>query len=297
MNEKKITEDSITIEDTESEELPDLIVQNLESHKNLVEDSNDCTSNKTVIHDNLNDETLKCNKQKDDSNNLNDEDSEELAAVDKKEDLNECLESRSSVVIEGTVDQNTVESEVSINNKEESSNASFDLNMSSISANNSPSKVTFNLNTVTSFIPSNEDNVKSLSRNSSASSLFSSVSQQYEGNESSQESKTSNKRIARKKIQPSARNKESQRLLDDNELSVKKANEEAIESGPGRATLRRRKSDLSSTSSTSSSYTANIEAVAKLSKEKMDMSFSVNTTVNEESKINFNTKSTPKQYS
>jgi len=262
---KTITEDSITIEDTESEELPDLVVQNLESHENLVEDSNDCTSNKTVIHDNLSDVTLQCNKQNDDENNLNDEDSEELAAVDKKEDLNESLESRSSVVIEGTVDQNTVESEVSINNKEEdSSNASFDLNMSSISANNSPSKVTFNLNTATSFIPSNEDNVKSLSRNSSASSLFSSVSQQYERNESSQESKTSNKRIARKKIQPSARNKESQRLMDDNELSVKKANEEAIESGPGRATLRRRKSDLSSTSSTSSSYTANIEAVAKL---------------------------------
>jgi hypothetical protein len=262
---KTITEDPIIMEDTESEELPDLIVQNLESHENLVEDSNDCTSNKTVIHDNLNDVTLKCTKQNDDENNLNDEDSEESAVINKKEDLNESLESRSSVVIEGTVDQNTVESEVSINNKEDdSSNASFDLNMSSISANNSPSKVTFNLNTATSFIPSNEDNVKSLSRNSSASSLFSSVSQQYERNESSQESKTSSKRVARKKIQPSARNKESQRLMDDNELSVKKANEEAIESGPGRATLRRRKSDLSSTSSTSSSYTANIEAVAKL---------------------------------
>ena len=83
------------MEDTESEELPDLIVQNLESHENLVEDSNDCTSNKTVIHDNLNDVTLKCTKQNDDENNLNDEDSEESAVINKKEDLNESLESRS----------------------------------------------------------------------------------------------------------------------------------------------------------------------------------------------------------
>jgi len=91
------------------------------------------------------------------------------------------------------------------------------------------------------------------------------VSQQFERNETEEtdEPKQTGKRITRRRIQPSSRNKDV-RHMDDNELSIKKANEEAIE-GPGKASIRRRKSDLSSSSSASSVVsTANLEAVAKL---------------------------------
>ena len=104
-----------------------------------------------------------------------------------------------------------------------------------------------------------------MSRNSSVSSLFShisSVSQQYELNEDSNK-ETTTKKVTRKRIQPSTRNKDV-RLMDDNELSIKKATEEAIDLGASKATLRRRKSDLSSTSSSSPASTVNLEAVAKL---------------------------------
>lgn len=57
------------------------------------------------------------------------------------------------------------------------------------------------------------------------------------------------------------------RLMDDNELSVKKASEEAFDAKNNAKSrmIQRRKSDLSSSSSSSSAAsTANIEAVARL---------------------------------
>ena len=99
----------------------------------------------------------------------------------------------------------------------------------------------------------------SMSRQDSCSSLFShisSVSQQFDND-------TPSKRRGRppKKQMP--------RLIDDNELSIQKATEEAFDSKTSAKsrTIQRRKSDLSvlsNSSGSSAASTANIEAVARL---------------------------------
>ncbi len=99
-----------------------------------------------------------------------------------------------------------------------------------------------------------------MSRAESSSSIFShisSVSQQFEAAEN-----TPSKRRGRpaKKVMP--------RLMDDNELSIKKATEEAFDAQANAKSrsIQRRKSDLSSSSSSSSaaSSVANKEAIARL---------------------------------
>ena len=146
------------------------------------------------------------------------------------------------------------------------SNESFELNMSSVSAHRdsltprSAEKKNTALNKSPDFIPhdSTTSPIKGLSRTDSASSLFShisSVSQLYEKD-------TPSKKRGRppKKLMP--------RLMDDNELSVKKASEEALDAKNSVKSriIQRRKSDLSSSSSSAASAasTANIEAVARL---------------------------------
>jgi len=273
----------VMIEDTDSDsELPDLVVKNSNTvvNESINEDQNECTANKTTINEHLNDVTLKYYRPvEDDVSSSEASDIDEVASSQqsaivisqKKTDLNRSIDSKSSIIIECTIDQNTQEStaDQSVSKDNNSSNTSFDLNMSSISANNSPSKLALHMKPLISTnellsLPTGEEHSKSMSRNSSASSLFShisSVSQQYEQSQEKYEEKL--KKSVRKRIQPSTRNKEPQRHMDDNELSIKKATEEAIESRQEKVMIKRRKSDLSSTSSSSNS-TANIEAVAKL---------------------------------
>ena len=159
-------------------------------------------------------------------------------------------------------------------NNQNSSNNSFDLNMSSVSEKIEADEVSKEpgdepglekspCNSPNLILPDDGEfnNNRTMSRTSSMSSLFShisSVSQHFDTNEVAT---PTNKKRGRpsKKAMP--------HLMDDNELSVKKANEEAFESkcSGKSSTIRRRNSDLSSSSSSSSAAsTANIEAVARL---------------------------------
>ena len=274
LNKQEIINEKIAFSSqTETEdELPDLIPRSDDINMSDEEQTNDCIANKTAI----NDITLKAESkpfEETESESLdiqtNQESSQQSEVVISKTDLNDSINSKSSkssVLIDCTLDQDTIEDDSKDVN--DSTNTSFDLNLNSISANNSPSKLIKPITSDTSneILPPMQDTFQSMSRQSSVSSLFShisSVSQQYERNDETDESKPI-KKITRRRIQPSSRNKDI-RHMDDNELSIKKANEEIIE-GPGKASLRRRKSDISSTSSSASSVvsTANLEAVAKL---------------------------------
>ena len=82
---------------------------------------------------------------------------EELSQeASNQQQLNDSITSgKSSVLIDCTLDQDTIESEIKDDDKEgdNSSNASFDLNMSSISVTNSPTKLNLIKSSNDEYIP------------------------------------------------------------------------------------------------------------------------------------------------
>ena len=123
-------------------------------------------------------------------------------------------------------------------------------------------------------LPDDDFQIRTMTRTNSESSLFSHISsvseyyekhKQNEDEEEEEEEVKTTKRGAIKKRAPVGKSKDVLlRHMDDNELSITKANEEAAENskkGPGSSSLKRRKSDLSCSSGSSGASSA---AAAKI---------------------------------
>ena len=170
-------------------------------------------------------------------------------------------------------DENTKDKTLEMNKSDES----FELNMSSVSAQNSVSpkknvdEQEHELKSKPSILPDEDFQIRTMTRTNSESSLFShisSVSEYYEKNRQNEEEEEEEER-AKKTIKRRAPvNKTKDVLLrhmDDNELSITKASEEAAENSKkapgGSSSLKRRKSDLSCSSGSSGASSA---AAAKI---------------------------------
>ena len=126
-----------------------------------------------------------------------------------------------------------------------------------------------------------------LSRTNSESSLFShisSVSEHYEKInklEELQASEKAKRSTIRRRAPVSTKSKEvlpQQRLMDDNELSIKKASEEAasIKNTDGKVSLKRRNSDMSSSSSASNASSSLATARLKANLQQLPPTLGTN---------------------
>jgi hypothetical protein len=170
-------------------------------------------------------------------------------------------------------DANTKDKTLEMNKSDDS----FELNMSSVSAQNSvsPKKNVdeeHELKSKPSILPDEDFQIRAMTRTNSESSLFShisSVSEYYEKNRQNEYEEEEEEERAKKTIKrraPVGKAKDVlQRHMDDNELSITKANEEAAENSKkapgGSSSLKRRKSDLSCSSGSSGASSA---AAAKI---------------------------------